>query len=202
MARTAAHCGQAEALLAEYVAEDMQRLLLDDASLCLKRLSEYSAPRQIAIVRAFVQHLGLPLPSAVKLQHLFSDLIEAAVDAEPTILWGGVVVKRYQDRMFAFPPLPPHDASKVMPLSADTEKWLPNSLHIPVGSKVTVRFRQGGEVVRLPGRGSRSLKKLLHEWGVYPWMRDRVPLIYVDESLAAVSGYAVDERYSGSERII
>jgi tRNA(Ile)-lysidine synthase len=56
-----------------------------------------------------------------------------------------------------------------------------------------VRFRRGGERIRLPGRGhSHSLKKLLQERGVPPWLRERLPLVYEGEGegerLVAVLG--------------
>lgn len=54
-----------------------------------------------------------------------------------------------------------------------------------------VRFRQGGERCHLPGKAhSQSLKKLMQVWGIPPWERDKVPLLYCDDELIAVVGYA------------
>jgi len=54
-------------------------------------------------------------------------------------------------------------------------------------AKVEVRFRRGGEKIRLPGRqGHHSLKNLFQEAGIPPWERDVTPLIYLDDMLAAV----------------
>jgi tRNA(Ile)-lysidine synthase len=59
-------------------------------------------------------------------------------------------------------------------------------------SKVEVRFRQGGERCQLPGRNyHRPLKKLFQEWGVPPWERKYIPLVYLDGVLAAVPGHCV-----------
>jgi tRNA(Ile)-lysidine synthase len=56
--------------------------------------------------------------------------------------------------------------------------------------KLKVSFRQGGEKIKLPGRkGTRDLKKLMQEWNIPPWQRDRTPLVYYDEKLIAVVGY-------------
>lgn len=49
-----------------------------------------------------------------------------------------------------------------------------------------VRFRQGGERLRLKGRTQR-LKTLLLAAGVMPWLRDLVPLVYAGETLVAVA---------------
>jgi len=54
-------------------------------------------------------------------------------------------------------------------------------------AKVEVRFRRGGEKIRLPGRqGHHSLKNLFQEAGIPLWERDAIPLIYLDDTLAAV----------------
>jgi tRNA(Ile)-lysidine synthase len=52
---------------------------------------------------------------------------------------------------------------------------------------VTVTTRAGGERLRLPGRPTRPLKKLLQEAEVPPWRRTRLPLVWVNGTLAAVA---------------
>ncbi|MGH8221560.1 MAG: tRNA lysidine(34) synthetase TilS, partial [Woeseiaceae bacterium] len=52
---------------------------------------------------------------------------------------------------------------------------------------LTVRFRDGGEAIRLPAeRHRRKLKKLLQDKGVLPWMRACIPLLYAGDRLIAV----------------
>ena len=50
-----------------------------------------------------------------------------------------------------------------------------------------VRYRHGGEVLRLAGRGRRDLKRLLNEAGVPGFLRGRLPLLYRGEELLAVA---------------
>ncbi len=65
----------------------------------------------------------------------------------------------------------------------------------------TVRTRSGGERCRPSDRAhSQSLKKLFLERGVEPWLRDRVPLIYAGEALAAVGDLWVCEGFQALER--
>ena len=62
-----------------------------------------------------------------------------------------------------------------------------------VDAQVEVRYRTGGEKIRLPGRHCRhKLKKLFQETGTPPWLRERVPLIYVGDKLAMVAGFWTD----------
>jgi tRNA(Ile)-lysidine synthase len=65
---------------------------------------------------------------------------------------------------------------------------------------VYVRFRQGGERFHPAGRqGSHPLKKLMQEWHIPPWQRDKVPLIYFNNELIAVVGYGVSKNYAVQE---
>jgi len=59
-----------------------------------------------------------------------------------------------------------------------------------------VRLRQGGERFRPdPRRPRRSLKNLLQECRVAPWLRDRLPLLYSGASLVYVPGIGIDAGY-------
>ncbi len=63
--------------------------------------------------------------------------------------------------------------------------------------RVQVRARCGGERLRPARRdGSRSVKQLLHDAGIAPWLRDAYPLLYIDDALAAVPGIAVDAAFA------
>ncbi|NNF67703.1 MAG: tRNA lysidine(34) synthetase TilS, partial [Gammaproteobacteria bacterium] len=55
-------------------------------------------------------------------------------------------------------------------------------------NNLLLRFRAGGEKLRpVGGKHRRELSKLFQEAGVVPWMRDRIPLVYAGERLAAVA---------------
>ena len=71
-------------------------------------------------------------------------------------------------------------------------------LKILPGSEITVRFRQGGELFSWHGQ-TKQLKKLWQQWQVPPWQRDTIPLLYIDNKLAAVIGYAINDLFFGRE---
>ena len=55
-----------------------------------------------------------------------------------------------------------------------------------------MRYRRGGERLRPRGRAaSNTLKRVLHEQGLEPWLRDRVPLIEQEGRLVAVGDLLV-----------
>ena len=63
---------------------------------------------------------------------------------------------------------------------------------------MTIRYRQGGEACRLLGRPNKSLKKILQEVEMQPWLRSRIPLLYSGDELAYIPGIG-RERGMGSE---
>ena len=109
---------------------------------------------------------------------------------------GGVTaeIRRYRGRLYALAPLPAlvrtnREASRIdlgaglghFSLVAASD----GGIRIPSGVEATLGFRMGGESLRPhPGRPRKRLKDLCQEAGVVPWMRDRLPLVYVGGRLA------------------
>ena len=108
----------------------------------------------------------------------------------------------------------PREYCTVLDEFKESEWNLKNDLHLPTGKigfketkgkglslihaskKITVRGREGGERCKPFGRDrSQKLKKLLQESDVSPWLRDRLPLIYVDKELAAVADLWVCDKF-------
>ena len=69
-----------------------------------------------------------------------------------------------------------------------------HGLVIPSGHKIWIGFRQGGEHIFWRGQ-TKQLKKLFQEWKIPPWKRDEIPLIYINDKLAVVVGYAVSDLF-------
>ncbi len=208
LARTAAHCAEAQALVEFFTEADLQAVQGSVANtLSVKKLLALSVMRQRQALRAWLMALQFPLPSAVKLQQILDTVLTAGDDKMPVHGWQHVELRRYRDNLIAMPCLSLHDATCVVPWNFSASLCVPSIGTLQamqtVGAglrkeldDVTVRFRSGGEIVKLPGRQCHhELKKLWQQWGVPPWLRDRIPLIYVREKLAAVVGFCVVEEF-------
>jgi tRNA(Ile)-lysidine synthase len=69
-------------------------------------------------------------------------------------------------------------------------------LRMPQSGTLRIGNRRGGEHCHPAGRShSNSLKKCLQEFGLEPWWRDRVPLIFLDQQLIAVADLWVCENW-------
>ncbi|MDQ7075288.1 MAG: tRNA lysidine(34) synthetase TilS [Gammaproteobacteria bacterium] len=204
LARATERVAESNALLQEVAVEDLAKLQHNSSygkeSLPVVALHQLSLPRLNNLLRYWLAQLNLPTPSHAQLQRVSAELLVAAQDRQPLVHWPGVELRRFDGRIYAMPPLQKWDASRRYPWDLQhplSIEGLPEPLQpellrelglvLPRGVSVTVAFRQGGEVLRLAGRGvSKPLKKWFQEAKIPPWQRERLPLIYFEDQLVAV----------------
>jgi tRNA(Ile)-lysidine synthase len=206
LARGAVHQAEAAQLLDGLAAQDLAQCRNEDNTLRIAALRMLVEARQRNVLRYWLKQLGFNLPDSVRLVHLREQILHAAPDRSPIVQWPGVTVRRYRDRLYALSPEPPVDTDRVLPWDIGQPLHLSDNVSVVAvaargegvkatlcrGYPVTVRFRRGGEACRpAPQAATRPLKKMLQEIGMPPWERERVPLIYVGDRLAAVAGYWV-----------
>ena len=169
----------------------------------LKRLS---APRQKNLVRYWCRTLNLPAPDSRQLSRIVSEAIPARHDSNAQVRWSGAELHRYGNHVQLIIPPGGFDKSAIRlwdfkaPCRLDfgeltAVEGYGNGLKKELcnGARVEIRYRCGGEKIRLPGRTCRhKLKKLFQETATPPWLRERVPLIYVGDRLALVAGFWTD----------
>ncbi len=208
LSRAAAHLAEAADLLNDLAAEDwaaVQSTL--SQAIDTTKLMSLPPARQRNVLRYWLKEIcRLPLPDTQHLARIRDEILSARADATPEVCWPGAEVRRYQDNLYAMPPLP------VIPTDWTCQWDLTQPLVLPGGIQqlsarsvcgaglradrlqhgVEIGFRHGGESVQLPGRRHHhALKKLMQEWGIPPWQRERIPLIYVQGELAQVAGHCV-----------
>ncbi|WP_232020188.1 tRNA lysidine(34) synthetase TilS [Sulfuriflexus mobilis] len=212
LSRVASQQAENEALLEALAAQDMQGLLRTDHSLSLAGLGGLDAARQRNVLRLWLRGQGLTLPSRRKLLQVQADMLEAAQDRNPHLEWPGVELRRYRGRLYAMAPLQAVKADWCrdwglrgqvdLPWSAQllSRKTVGEGLRADLGEtgqRIQLRLRHGGERCRPIGRGQHhSLKKLFQEAGIPPWQRQRMPLLFVGDELAAVPGLCVCEPFA------
>jgi len=212
LSRSAAHCAEASRLMELLGESDLAGIVEgQDRTIALERLSLLPAERQHNALRHWIRSLCHAVPSAAVFSRIVNDVLPSRPDAEPCVRWGHYEVRRYRNRLYLLPQLPASDARQVReweissPLSLPEAGGVLSVLHKPgqgisaaalQTAAVRVRYRQGGESCRPAGRQhTHSLKKLFQEQGIPPWERPRIPLIYLDDKLAAVAGLWVCEPF-------
>ncbi len=204
LSRVAAHAAEASGLLDELAAADGAGLEHPDHSLALLPLQQLSPARQRNVLRHWLQSRGLPTPSSQQLQQVMTALVTAAADRQPCVRWSGVILRRYQQRLYALSPASPLPREPIPWPDPYQPLELPNGdcmqliaqlgqgLHPQALQNIQIRQRQGGERFHPQGRPhSQSLKKLLQEAHIPPWERQCLPLLYCGSHLAAVPGIGV-----------
>ena len=215
MTRSARHCAEALELLAAVAEEDWSRCADSEGRmLTVAALRGLGKPRAKNLLRYWLERLALPVPPARKLEQIFSEVLPARADRNPCVSWEGAEVHRYRSRLYGLPSFPEAsmDEFRLQPggqqmlgLDLGTLRLVPTTGE---GIRATdcpqeglrVSFRVGGEVCQPEGRTHRRpLKKWLQEFGVVPWMRERVPLIYIGDELAAVAGMFVSAPFAAGK---
>ena len=197
LARTAEHLSEAQGLLDELARMDLQAAnqsspfpWLQLPSLALAPLCELSDARQ----RNALRHWLNPLTRLPDSDHWigWQSLRDAKGDAQPLWRLADGELHRAGERIWWLP-------ITWSDFSHATVSWpsAQNPLELPGNGRLEfigeapeglleIRYRQGGEIVEVPGRGRRDLKRLLNECGVPGFMRGRLPLLYRGEQLLAV----------------
>lgn len=168
----------------------------------IKALLNLTIARQRQVIRHWLVQQRFPVPSTTQMESLFRDLIHAAEDKRPLMQWPGVEIRRFKGYLFAMSPLSPFDNSLEIEWDGRTPLLLPVDLGVlnpddprllsikstlATTKSCIIRFRRGGETLRIPERkGTHDLKKLFQEWGVLPWRRDRVPLMHINGEMVLV----------------
>ena len=208
--RAAQHQAEINKLMTEILAPDVADICPDD-SLDIAQLNELSKVRKSYLLRHWLKRNKLPVPGKALIDKLSSEIIHAGRDRNPCIAWPGAEVRRYRNRLYAMCPQT-HDPQQKI-------RWhLPAVLKLPLGKlsakrlqgagikqaavlndTLEIRYRQGGEKIKPVGSAhTRQLKKLFQAQGIPPWRRDRIPLLYLENKLIAVSNLWIDSLYAAS----
>jgi len=202
MARSARHCADADVLLAETAADLFVPIFnAADNTLSIPCLLQLDPLKQALVIRQWFKILALKMPAQAFVDRIFTQVISASTSRDPVLSGRDYCIRRYRDKLYCLKQGAVQDLQELhWPQGQPTLKMADNrclqmvtaSTGIPLEqwlqAEVTVRFRSGGEKIRLPGRAGRhALKNLFQEAGIPPWERESLPLVYLDDQLAAVA---------------
>lgn len=209
LAQTATHCRQAKTNLETLAQIDHQHQPFEK-TLSIQVLKNLSPERRTNLLIVWLKKNQVQLPSTKTFKRIYEEVILAKEDAIPLVSLGQFQIKRYQDRLYIekeesiekqlvieWPQFPNPLNNPALSFQLVATK-VHEGLKILPGAKVDVRFRQGSERLVWHGQ-TKSLKKLMQEWKIEPWLRPKWPLIYIDNQLAAVVGFAVSDLFFAKE---
>jgi tRNA(Ile)-lysidine synthase len=214
LARSASHMAEASGLLDDLALLDAETCM-QDARLNLLELIKLSEARAKNLVRWWLAGLGFSLPSKERLDEILQQLLHAKADATIKLVIDGenASLRRYQG--FAFIETVAELAPIAMIWQGESELSLPDGSKLlferKLGEglaldrlgvhKLRIAHRKGGERFKPDlNRPTRTLKHLLQEANMPPWLRDRLPLIYFDDALAVVPNIGVSCLMQATEK--
>lgn len=198
MSRSAAHLNEAQGLLDELAIMDLEAARgasvwpwLDLPSLALAPLQSLSGARQRNALSHWLSRFGR-LPDTDHWRG-WDSLRDAGAEGRPVWRLADGELHRAAGRIWWL------SGSWLQPVDGRLQ-WLDpqKPLHLPGNGQVSflgpvptgslhIRYRRGGEIMHLDGRGHRDLKRLLNENGLPGFVRGRLPLLYQDDRLLAVA---------------
>ncbi len=217
--QTAELCAANEALVDELAGQDLILAGIKDelvgTSISLIYLESLSPVRRHNMIRYWLREQDLTVPELQHLQQIEQQIISGRQDAETQVSWGEVSLRVYRQRVYALPladlPQIPQillgfSAAVDLPagfrFSTELFKRSADAL-LKAGTLLKADlpdlhlcFRQGGERCKPFGRAhSQTLKRLLQDYAVEPWLRESLPLVYSGDNLVAVANLWICEGY-------
>ena len=179
-------------------------------------LSNKSSLRINNIFRFMILKNKMGIPSLKVLENGIETLINAKSDS-PIITWDGFSIRRYKNTLYFFNPDLKQD--EIRPLKM---KWFIDETLNLGGNRgsiqarfikgqgialkkcpksLEIKYRKGGEQIKPSGHKiTKSLKNLFQENNVLPWVRDQIPLFYLDEELISVGDLWFNQDYKAKEQ--
>jgi len=202
VARSASHCQTQQQLINELSESDFKLCQLSYRALKIEILADLTATRRNNVLRYWFKFNSLKYPSTKQLKVIWQDLVLAQSDAMPKIMLQGVAVCRYQQAIYLVNENKLRAGPQKIEWQGESEmvvdcgavqlKIEAQALFLNKHHVVEICFREqlNASLQCQPiGRSkSRSVKKLLHEYQVPPWLRDSVPFIFIDGELSEAVG--------------
>lgn len=211
LTKTAGRMQEAQTLLDEVAEADMQQADLraerTGFSVSYIAISQLSPARRNNCLRYWCGQQGFPVPDADQLTEIADQFFgRSSLLSSACVSWATVELRQFSGRLYLLPTLPQFfDAQTVVEwdgcssislgeagslnVCAEAER----GIKLPLGT-YQIRWRQGGERCTPAQRQhSQTVKKLLQEYALETWLRDRVPLIYSGDELVAVGDLWVNK---------
>ena len=175
----------------------------------IQSVQQFDYIRQKNLLRCWIREHNKPVPPANILERIILEVFKANDDRNPLVSWDKTEVRRYHNCIYIMDPLPLVDNQLSLTLEQSHD-------HLPLGKleyqytfgaginrniikdkHITIKFRVGGETI-IPAYSSypHRINKLMSEYGFPPWLRDLIPLIYINHELVAIPGICIDRSWA------
>lgn len=213
LARSAAHCAEAQLLLDDLADALIAGLngrrpqtLSISGLLALRQWGESRSqasrsgpPRLRLVLRRWIQRCGFLMPGESVLERIIGELLQAGPDRNPLVAWRGCEARRYRDDFYLMPPLPNPPKTSLhwdgrQPLKLPESlgrlqmRALCNAAPAIEGDILFATQARGLGPLQTGQGFHRSLKHCFQEAGIPAWLRPQVPVLVRDREILAIPG--------------
>ena len=219
--RSADLCIESEGLLNKLAEIDSGKFIVrNQAYLPIQFMREMDSSRQRNILRYWFQILAedfdVVKPGFEELRCIVKEVIPAAEDAQPLVSWKyagyEMQLRRFASKLHVLKNFPVEINRKPLAIKLSEnlglganlgciklESTTSNGVIFQEGDELEIRFDCSDLEAKPAGRKTRSFKKLYQDYAVPPWMRDRIPLLFVNGKLAAVADLFVCDEMAAED---
>ncbi len=215
LVKTAQRMEEADGLLQELAAQDLSGVDHHKArmgfSIDMAALRQLSLSRRNNVIRYWCCLHDYALPELDHLVQIEAQFLARSFPVSSAcVSWSDIECRYYLGRLYLMKAQPAfYSRQQTLDWDATADLNLENAGQLRLSVNDTqgedlvlplqayqVRWRQGGERCTPIGRGhSQTVKKLLQEYQLETWLRDRIPLIYHGDDLVAVGDLWVNQGY-------
>ena len=203
--RSAQLCQEQQSLLDEVAQQDLATCsshCFMSSTLDISIVSQLSKARRNNVIRYWLKENKLQYPSSKQLSILWEEVALAEVGKQPKLQFKTESIQRYQGLLYIVP-------NKSLTLPESPVEWSGEQMLWLVEGRLGVDFSHVDPLISSQyqvtcclrqhldsqfncqpvGRDkARSIKKLLHEYQVPPWLREQVVFIFIGDELAQAIG--------------
>ena len=193
---------------------DMEKISCNDTSnLHVGLIKELSEERKKNLIFFWLKNLNLETPSSKHMKQIISALINSDQQKSPCVNWGNTEVRRYKKFLYASNIVDNHESDIEITWDINSPLMIEGETLTTIESQgkglskecikdanIIIRYRHGGEKIYTNSLSqSKSIKQLFQERSVLPWLRNKIPLIYINDELAVVPGFCVGRKFSADK---
>ena len=222
VARASRHCAEQQLLIEELLAEELAtRFNPQDGSLSITHFAQCSPLKQQQLIRLWLQHLQVEMPSQAQLAQILDNLIFSEQDKNPQVKLGDKEIRRYQERIFvvsAVEQVTPFEM--ILPPQMDVKFSLPNEIGTIIRTAdsiickksdkidrlllpkelrdkpLTLKLNHSGKVKCYGKPHREEIKKIWQKNSVPVWQRTRTPLVFFDEQFVGLINTSLSQERS------
>ena len=178
----------------------------------IELLRDLPKTRQRNLIRYSLNKMNLPSPPFNQLMEITKIITKYSNNSHPLISWKGAQIRCYRDFLYLLP-------KSSLNLELKGQKFFPHNDSLCLGENMgqislvpsqkvgidpniaelglEINFRNGGENIHpIDSKHDRKLKKLLQERKVFPWLRDKIPLLLHKGEIVCVGDLWTAENFS------